>query len=89
MKKLEKAEMECYQLLYENATPKADFQQLIDQAEINQFSQKIIPYWDYQISQEKYIEIVNFIVKKYKLSKAYSDSFKISIALGVAPKFKL
>lgn len=89
MKTLERAEIECYKLLYENATPKADFQELIDNAEVNQFSQKIIPYWDYEISQEKYIEIVNFIVKKYKLSKAFSDSFKISIALGVAPKFKL
>ena len=86
--KIDEAIMDCYTLLYENSTPSANFQELKDNAEINEFGQKDIKYKDYEIEKEKCDEIINLIIKKHKIKRLYRDGFKNGMYLGCCPIFK-
>lgn len=87
-KKFNDAMMECYVLLYQNSTPPADFQSLMDNAELNEFGQKEIDFMAYEIEEETFNNIVSDIVKKYKFKNYQKRSFEVSITLGCSPKFK-
>lgn len=75
---------DCYCELYENATPKADFKQLMESSEkVNGVIQ--IPFNDYSMSNKLLEEIVN----KYADMIAPSwkkQMFKNTIYLGCSPK---
>jgi|ERR1035437_7208140 hypothetical protein len=87
--KLVKAIYECYQLLYENSEPKADFQKLMKNATLNELGQKTIDYDSYIIDDKKASEIIETVAKKYKIKDYQKNMFKTSIILGCSPKFKL
>lgn len=89
-KKEDDAIMECYRRLYANSTPSADFDQLFEEAEINEFGQKKIDFNSYEIEQKTFEQILNDIVKEYKIKyKWRQQAFKNTITLGVSPKFKI
>ena len=87
-KKITEAMMECYQLLYEKSTPSADFKQLMDNAELNERGEKVIDFNSYEIEEDKFDEIIQGIVFKYKFKNYIEKSFKVAITLGCSPKFK-
>jgi phosphotransferase system IIA component len=87
-KKIDEAIYECYIQLYKNSEPTADFQKLVDEAHINERGQKIIDFNSYEISEKKYYEIIECILKEKKLSKFEKTIVKNSVALGCSPKFK-
>ena len=58
--------MDCYIELYKNSKPPADFKELMDNAPINEHGQKEIDFMSYEIEEERYDEIVNSIMNKYK-----------------------
>jgi len=78
---------DCYRELYANSEPKADFDELVKNAELNEFGQRIIPYDDYEISQSKFEEILNKYKKKFRY-KWRKNAFAATICLGCSPKFK-
>jgi hypothetical protein len=80
--------MEIMTLLYENSEPKGDFNKLIDQAEINERGEKVIPFNDYEIEGTKLDEIVNETIKKYKLDYRTEKSMRFNIYLGASPRSK-
>lgn len=84
-KKYQEAVFECYQLLYENAEPKADFRTLF---EIHRASRTEIPFMNYVIEKDKAIEIIQWIEKKYKMNTFDKKSFEVSIHLGCSPQIK-
>lgn len=86
-KKEEQAMMECYKMLYENSTPPANFEQLMEEAPLNEFGQKVIDYMAYEIEEKLCMEIIDFVIKKNKLKKYVRNTFKNSILLGCSPKF--
>lgn len=86
--KEEQAIMECYIMLYENSTPSADFKQLMEEAPMNEFNQKVIDYMAYEIEEKLCMEIIDFVIKKNKIRKYARNAFKTSILLGCSPKFK-
>lgn len=91
MKKLNKddqAIMECYKLLYKESTPSADFEELVENAIINERGQKVIDFNSYEIDEDLYRSIVESIIKKYKFKNYKVQQFKNTIALGCSPKFK-
>jgi len=88
MSKKERAIMECYCALYKESTPSADFKELIENANINEKGEKEIDFRSYEIDQEKYKDIVDSIIKKYKFKGYTIQQFKNTIALGCSPKFK-
>lgn len=91
MKKLNKddqAIMECYTLLYKESTPSANFEELVENANINERGQKVIDFNSYEIDEELYKSIVESVIKKYKFKNYKVQQFKNTIALGCSPKIK-
>jgi hypothetical protein len=87
-KKIDEAMMYCYTELYKNANPEGNFLDMLEHAMINSFGQKEIPFMDYEIEEEKFYEIIDDTIKKFKIKKYYHQPFKNSIVLGCSPKFK-
>ena len=88
MNKEDKAIMECYNELFKNSDPSANFNDLLDNASINERGQKEIPFMDHSIEEDIYDNIVDTIIKKYKFSGMKKQQFKTTIALGCSPTFK-
>lgn len=80
--------LECYRLLYISSSPKADFDKLVEEAPMNEFHQKVIDYMDYEIEEKLCMEIIDFVIKKYKFKGYKVNQFKNTILLGCSPKFK-
>ena len=86
MKNLEKAVHECMVEIYQNAKPKADWNELLKNAKVNSKGQKVIPYKKYKIEDKKLKEIVEKYVKKYKINKGrYQSAFYFAVYLGPSP----
>ena len=88
MRNIDNALMECYTLLYKHSTPSADFQTLMDNAIINERGQKEIQFNDYLIDETQANEIIESMIKKYKIKGYQIQQFKTTILLGCSPKFK-
>lgn len=86
--KEDQAFQECYELLYENSEPKADFKKLVDEAEFNERGQKVIDFNAYEIEEEKFFDILDDVIKRYKIKSYRAQAFRNSILLGCSPKFK-
>jgi hypothetical protein len=80
--------LECYRELFKNSTPVGDFDKLVEEAEINEFGQKIIPFMDYEICESKFYQILDETFKKHKIKKFYYSQIKTAIELGCSPKCK-
>ena len=79
--------MEVYREAYKAATPSANFDDLIANAELNEFGQKIIKFMDYTIPEKVSDEIVMKVCKKYRLNKENTRKIQINYALGCSPKY--
>ena len=89
-KRIENAMLDCYRELFANSTPKGDFDKLMEEAELNEFGQKVIPFMDYEIDEEDFETILEKYMndKSIKLSAYEKRGFSIAITLGCSPKFK-
>jgi hypothetical protein len=89
MTNIDKAIMHCYRELYANATPPASFNELLENATVNEQGQKVIPFLDYEIEESKFDEIIDDTIKVYKIKGTIlKQSFKNTILFGCSPKFK-
>lgn len=86
--KEEKALRECYRKLYKASTPSADFDELVNNASINENGQKVIDYNAHEICEYEFSEIMSDVIKEYKIRSHRQDLFKNTILLGCSPKFK-
>tara|TARA_R110000868_G_scaffold101455_1_gene279341 strand:- start:41 stop:313 length:273 start_codon:yes stop_codon:yes gene_type:complete len=84
----DKAILECYRLLYFNATPSANFDLLVENALLNSQGQKVINYDLYEIEQDIFDKIIIDVIKKHKIKKGYRGMFERTILFGCSPKFK-
>lgn len=80
---------DTYIELYKNAEPQADFSKLVEEAEINERGEKVIPFNDYEISIAAMDSIINGFQRRYKMNKYYCGVYSASIYLGCSPKTKL
>ena len=87
-KKIDDAMMDCYRELYKYSNPPADFNELVEDADINEFGQKIIPYNDYVIDRTVLDDIVYRTIIEHKIPKHLRVGFKNTIYLGCSPKSK-
>lgn len=85
--KEEKALFDCYARLYKEATPSADFNELVENAWVNERNQKVIPFDDYRISEKRMLEIIDETFKEHKLKKHLYERFVNTVYLGCSPKF--
>jgi hypothetical protein len=86
--KIDQAILECYQELYKNSEPSADFSELVANAKVNQFGQKEIDYMAYEIDEARHNSIIDTIIKKYKIKSLLAYQFRTTIMLGCSPTFK-
>ena len=84
----EQAILECYRRMFKASTPSGDFDELLAKAEKNDIGQKVIPFMDYEIEENMFTKILQDIIKEFKIKKYRQDLFRVTIALGCAPKFK-
>jgi len=88
-RKEEDAIFECYKRLYKQSTPSADFNLLMEKAEINEQGQKVIDFMAYEIDESVFNSIIDDIIKEYKIVPKYKQqAFKNTMCLGASPKFK-
>lgn len=85
--KIDDALFDCYRELFANSTPKGNFDQLVENATLNDRGQKEIPFDDYEISEARFQEIIVSTLKKHKVPKSLHNSFSIAIHLGCSPRF--
>lgn len=88
-KKLEKALIEAFVEVYKISEPPADFNELMDNAPLNNRGQKDIPFNDYQCDEAKMRDILKTVAKKYKLNKQYIKYLEINFWLGCSPRSKI
>ena len=87
-KNIDKALMHCYRELYAHATPPASFDELLNNATVNEQGQKVIPFLDYEIEEDLFEEIVADTIKMYKINKSFTkQAFRFTIMMGCSPKF--
>jgi hypothetical protein len=86
-KKLDEAVLDCYVRLYKSSVPSVDFNYLVKNAKINEQGEKEIPFEDYIIDFDVSMEIINEIIKEYKIDKDYEHPFKVTIYQGCSPKY--
>ena len=79
---------QIYREMYAVSTPPADFDELINSAEINKRGQKIILFDNYEISEKNYCEILERNLKGKRITKLKQQMIKNTIALGCSPRFK-
>lgn len=77
---------ELYRRSYAASTPPADFDELIENAPLNEFGQKIIPYMDHECDHKIMQEIFDSVMKEYKVPKHEIKSFSFMFWLGCSPK---
>lgn len=88
MKNWDKIINDCYKKLYELSEPSVDFDMLVENATINEFGQKEIPYNDYEIDIKTYEDVLEKVIKRYRLNELDTKKLKTTIAWGCSPKFK-
>lgn len=88
MKKDDKILLEIYRRMYKAATPSADFDKLMEEAEINEWGQKDIKYANYTIDEDVYEDILKDVLKSYRVPLNRRRLFVNTVALGCSPKFK-
>lgn len=85
-KKVEKALLQAYIESYKKSTPSVDFMELMDKAKLDKDGRKIIDYDAYFCSHEVLKEIVEGVIKKYKLNEREIKILNFNFWLGASPR---
>ena len=80
---------DIYRELYLNSEPSADFDKLVETADILPDGRKDIHYENYEIDGELMDEIVEKHLKENKLSHKDRGAVKFEVYLGASPKTKI
>ena len=84
----DKLMIDCYRELFAKSDPPADFDELVANATINKYGEKVIPFMDHEIDHDLLLEIIDKHSKGIR-TKWRRQVFKSSILLGCSPKTKL
>ena len=87
-KSLKDIVFDIYRDLYKNSTPSADFDELLESAEIMEDGRKNIHYENYEIDGDLMDEIIEKHMKENKLKKDERTAVKINVYLGASPVTK-
>lgn len=85
----EKILYDYYRRVYKAATPSADFDELVENAKINDRGQKEIDYNAYEIEEEILEQIIKDIFKQYRIPVYRRKAFTFEFHLGCGPKTRL
>ena len=79
---------ELYRRAFAASTPKGDFDLLLENATTNERGQKVIPFMDYECEAEVLEEILDSVLKEFKVPVRERQSFEFGFYLGCSPKTK-
>ena len=85
----EKILHELYRRAFAASTPKGDFDLLLENATTNERGQKVIPFMDYECEAEVLEEILDSVLKEFKVPVRKRKSFEFGFYLGCSPKTKI
>ena len=90
MKNWDKIILRTYKIIYRKSTPYANFKKLMDNATINEYGQKEIPFMDYEISEKVFNRVLNRVAwwNGFRRNKYWFKKYRTTILLGCSPKFK-
>ena len=88
-KKLVEALYEAYRRAYKVSTPSADFDQLLNDAEIDEHGRKVIPYMEYECEEAVMTKILDDVIKEYNIKHIDEKAMRFSFWLGCGPKTKI
>lgn len=88
MSRDEKIIHEIYRDMFKASTPSGDWDELLENATINERGEKEIPFMDYEIDKDEMENIFNKAMKKYRIPKYRICQFKFTVYLGCSPKTK-
>lgn len=88
-KTYDKELMHCYRQLFAHSTPAASFDELVENAKVNEVGKKQIDFMSYEIDESVADEIIEQTIKDFKIKPKYvQQQFRTTIYLGCSPKFK-
>lgn len=89
-KRIENLILDIYRELYKQSTPSADFDELVNNASLNERGQKIIDYNSHELEHDKFEVIINQKIKEHKIRlKDYEKKrLTFQVYLGCSPKSK-
>ena len=86
--KVQKIIWDIYRELYANSEPSCEFDKLVNSKKKKKKGEKIIPFNDYEISEEDFDRIIKEQLKGKRLTKLSKQMIINTITLGVSPRFK-
>lgn len=86
MTKQEKIMWQIYIDLFKEATPSANFEELVENAAVNEMGRKDINFMDYSILKSDYDRIIESNLKGNRLTKLSKQMITNSINLGCSPR---
>jgi hypothetical protein len=78
--------LEIYRRAYAVATPSANFDDLLANAEIDKDGRKLIPFNDYELKDEVAKQIIEDAMTEFKVPKWKHKQFSFTYRLGCSPK---
>lgn len=85
----EKILYDFYRRAYKAATPSANFDELVENATINERGEKVIDFNAYEIDEETLDQIIKDIFKQYRIPLYRRKAFSFEFHLGCGPKTRL
>jgi hypothetical protein len=86
IERLNKIVMEIMKELYVNSIPSADFDELVENAPIDEYGRKNIRFDDYEIDDTIMDNIMNYHFKKNRLTKYEKNIVSANVYLGPSPR---
>lgn len=77
---------ELYRLSFAASTPPGNWDELLENSPVGEDGRKLIPFMDYECSDEKMQEIFETTMKKYKVPPYKVKAFSFSFWLGCSPR---
>lgn len=84
----EKILFDYYRRVYKAATPSANFDELVENATINDRGEKVIDFNAYEIEEEVQNKIIKDIFKQYRVPLYRRKAFEFEFHLGCGPRTK-
>ena len=85
-KQLEQLLYDCYEALFQAATPSVSFYALLAEATINEREEHVIPFEDYELEEEAFDAILSEYADKVR-PKWRRNAFKAEVLLGCSPNY--
>jgi hypothetical protein len=76
---------ELYRRAYAASTPPAEWDVLLENATLNEWGQKEVPFMDHYCSQEDLDKIIKDVFKEKKVPMGYRERLKTTFLLGASP----